>query len=210
MRTLLYVLRADLGDRRDRARLAGRDRRTSRTYLTAHTITGLDADRSRWARSPRRRRSRCSAPTAAASSTPTRRTRSRTRRSSRTSSRCCSVLIIPAALVFIYGRMTGNRRQGYAIYATMMVMFLGAVRRRLHRRGARLAGPARGGPSHRASSPARAAATWKARSSASASPARRSSTSSRRSPRAARSTARSSRSPASAAPSRSRTSRPAR
>jgi len=37
------------------------------------------------------------------------------------------VLIIPAALVFTYGRMTGNRRQGYAIYGTMMVMFLGAV-----------------------------------------------------------------------------------
>jgi potassium-transporting ATPase potassium-binding subunit len=37
------------------------------------------------------------------------------------------VLIIPAALVFTYGRMTGHRRQGYAIYGTMMVMFLGAV-----------------------------------------------------------------------------------
>ncbi len=37
------------------------------------------------------------------------------------------VLMIPAALVFTYGRMTGNRRQGYAIYGTMMVMFLGAV-----------------------------------------------------------------------------------
>ena len=37
------------------------------------------------------------------------------------------VLVIPAALVFIYGRMTGNRRQGYAIYGAMMVMFLGAV-----------------------------------------------------------------------------------
>jgi K+-transporting ATPase ATPase A chain len=37
------------------------------------------------------------------------------------------VLIIPAALVFAYGRMTGNRRQGYAVYATMMVMFLGAA-----------------------------------------------------------------------------------
>jgi K+-transporting ATPase ATPase A chain len=37
------------------------------------------------------------------------------------------VLTIPAALVFMYGRMAGNRRQGYAIYATMMVMFLGAV-----------------------------------------------------------------------------------
>ena len=37
------------------------------------------------------------------------------------------VLLIPAALVFTYGRMTGNRRQGYAIYATMMLMFLGAA-----------------------------------------------------------------------------------
>ena len=37
-----------------------------------------------------------------------------------------AVLIIPAALVFAYGRMTGKRRQGYAIYATMMIMFLGA------------------------------------------------------------------------------------
>jgi K+-transporting ATPase ATPase A chain len=37
------------------------------------------------------------------------------------------VLIIPAALVFMFGRMTGNRRQGYAIYGTMMLMFLGAV-----------------------------------------------------------------------------------
>jgi potassium-transporting ATPase potassium-binding subunit len=37
------------------------------------------------------------------------------------------VLIIPAALVFMYGRITGNRRQGYAIYSAMMVMFLGAV-----------------------------------------------------------------------------------
>jgi potassium-transporting ATPase potassium-binding subunit len=37
------------------------------------------------------------------------------------------VLIIPAALVFAYGRMTGRRRQGYAIYAAMMLMFLGAA-----------------------------------------------------------------------------------
>ncbi len=38
-----------------------------------------------------------------------------------------AVLIIPAALVFTYGRMAGSRRQGYAIYSTMMLMFLGAV-----------------------------------------------------------------------------------
>jgi K+-transporting ATPase ATPase A chain len=38
-----------------------------------------------------------------------------------------AVLIIPAALVLAYGRMVGSRKQGYAIYATMMVMFLGAA-----------------------------------------------------------------------------------
>jgi potassium-transporting ATPase potassium-binding subunit len=38
-----------------------------------------------------------------------------------------AVLVIPAALVFTYGRMVGHRRQGYAIYTTMMVMFLGAA-----------------------------------------------------------------------------------
>ncbi len=38
-----------------------------------------------------------------------------------------SVLVIPAALVFMYGKMVGNRRQGYAIFATMAVMFLGGV-----------------------------------------------------------------------------------
>jgi potassium-transporting ATPase potassium-binding subunit len=38
-----------------------------------------------------------------------------------------AVLLIPAALVFMYGNLTGKRRQGYAIYSTMMIMFLGAV-----------------------------------------------------------------------------------
>ena len=38
-----------------------------------------------------------------------------------------AVLVIPAALVFTYGRIAGNRRQGYALYSAMMLMFLGAV-----------------------------------------------------------------------------------
>ncbi len=39
-----------------------------------------------------------------------------------------AVLVIPAALIFMYGKMTGNRRQGYAIYTTVMIMFLaGAI-----------------------------------------------------------------------------------
>jgi potassium-transporting ATPase potassium-binding subunit len=38
-----------------------------------------------------------------------------------------AVLVIPAALVFMYGRMVSAPRQGYAIYGAMMLMFLGAV-----------------------------------------------------------------------------------
>jgi potassium-transporting ATPase potassium-binding subunit len=34
------------------------------------------------------------------------------------------VLLIPAALIFMYGRMTGNRRQGYTIYGVVAFMFL--------------------------------------------------------------------------------------
>ena len=34
------------------------------------------------------------------------------------------VLLIPAALIFMYGRMTGNRRQGYTIFGVVAFMFL--------------------------------------------------------------------------------------
>jgi K+-transporting ATPase ATPase A chain len=37
------------------------------------------------------------------------------------------VLLIPAALVFMYGKIVGSRRQALAVYATMFVMFFGAV-----------------------------------------------------------------------------------
>jgi potassium-transporting ATPase potassium-binding subunit len=37
------------------------------------------------------------------------------------------VLVIPAALVIAYGRMVGSRRQGYAIYGTMLILFLAGV-----------------------------------------------------------------------------------
>jgi K+-transporting ATPase ATPase A chain len=37
------------------------------------------------------------------------------------------VLLIPAALIFTYGRLTGNRRQGYAVYGVVMFMFLAAA-----------------------------------------------------------------------------------
>ena len=37
------------------------------------------------------------------------------------------VLIIPGALVFMYGKMVGSRRQALAVFATMFIMFFGAV-----------------------------------------------------------------------------------
>jgi K+-transporting ATPase ATPase A chain len=37
------------------------------------------------------------------------------------------VLVIPAGLVWMYGRMVGSRRQATAIFATMFVMFIGGV-----------------------------------------------------------------------------------
>ncbi len=120
-----------------------------------------------------------------------------------------AVLIIPAALIFTYGRMTGRRRQGYTIYGAVMVMFLGACI-------VAYIAEAHGSPAQHAAGctpafcTARSAGTWRARRPASGSPARPCSMSSRRSRRAVRSTVRSSRSPASVARSRWRTCRPAR
>ena len=53
------------------------------------------------------------------------------------------ILLIPAALTATFGRMVGNRRQGWALYAAMLVMLVAGDRRRLRRRAARLAGAAR-------------------------------------------------------------------
>jgi K+-transporting ATPase ATPase A chain len=36
-----------------------------------------------------------------------------------------AILLIPAALTYTFGRMVGDRRQGWALYATMMVLFVG-------------------------------------------------------------------------------------
>jgi K+-transporting ATPase ATPase A chain len=37
------------------------------------------------------------------------------------------ILVIPAALTSVYGRMVGNRRQGWALYSAMLVLFLAGV-----------------------------------------------------------------------------------
>lgn len=38
-----------------------------------------------------------------------------------------AILLIPAATVFMFGEMAGDRRQGYAVFAAMLVLFLGAL-----------------------------------------------------------------------------------
>ena len=74
-----------------------------------------------------------------------------------------SIFAIGAALTNVFGRMVGNQRQGWAILAVMGVLFIAGVTRLLLGRSVR-ARPA----SMRSGSPA---ATWRARRSASASPA---------------------------------------
>ena len=51
------------------------------------------------------------------------------------------ILLIPAALTATFGRMVGNRRQGWALYAAMAVMLVVEHRGRLRRRAERLARP---------------------------------------------------------------------
>ena len=40
---------------------------------------------------------------------------------------CLSILAIPAAFPFLFGRMVGDRRQGWAIYAAMAALFAGVL-----------------------------------------------------------------------------------
>ena len=111
-------------------------RASSRRSGTAPTPPASPARRrpSPSARSPARRRSRCSGRTAAASSTSTRRCRSRTRPGSRTSPRCSRSWPSPPALTSMYGRMVGNRRQGWMVFGAMMTLFLVARGARLRQR----------------------------------------------------------------------------
>ena len=52
------------------------------------------------------------------------------------------ILLIPASLTYTYGRMVGNRRQGWAIFSAMSILFVDRGRGGLHGRAARHAGAA--------------------------------------------------------------------
>ena len=108
------------------------------------------------------------------------------------------ILLIPAALTATFGRMVGARRQGWALYGTMMVLLLVGI-------GVSYGGEQAGSPAQdaagsrpRPTAPTAPAATWRARSSASASPPRPNGPRRRRRPRTAPSTPPSTPTPASA------------
>ncbi len=109
------------------------------------TVDRRRADAGARARPPRRSRSSSSAPTAAASSTSTRAMPFENPTQLSNFVEMLFILLIPAALTATFGRMVGSRRQGWALYAAMLAMFVAGDRRRLPGRAARLAGPARGG-----------------------------------------------------------------
>ena len=72
-------------------------------------------------------RSRCSAPMAAASSTPIPRIRSRIPTALTNLVQMVLIFSIGAALTNVFGRMVGDQRQGWAIFAVMGVLFLAGV-----------------------------------------------------------------------------------
>ena len=104
-------------------------RARSRTSCRMSTSTRSRAPSrpSRWARSRARNPSSSSAPTAAGSSTPTRRIRSRTRRRGPTSCRCWRSSSISAGLTWTFGRMVKKQAHGWALWAAMFVLFFAGV-----------------------------------------------------------------------------------
>jgi K+-transporting ATPase ATPase A chain len=121
-RTLLYVLLP--ASLIYALLLVGRAfRRTCRPIHTAHTLEQPARRRpSRRARWLRRKPSRCWAPTAADSSTPTAPIPLRTPRRSRTSADAFD-LHHSGGLTYTLGRMTGSPGHGWAVLAAMFVLF---------------------------------------------------------------------------------------
>ena len=100
-----------------------------------------------------------------------------------------SILLIPAGLVFMFGKLVGARKQGYAVFAAMFAMFVDRRGRAHAARAARLTGAAARPASTSPPATARAAGTWPTRRCASGSPTRPSGRSRPRTPPTARSTA---------------------
>ena len=99
-------------------------RRSSCSRRKTPKASRSPSKRCRWDPPHRKSRSSNWAPTAAGSSTSIRRIRTKTPRRWRTSSSCLAILIISAALCYTFGVMVGDTRQGWAILAAMLVIFI--------------------------------------------------------------------------------------
>ena len=102
-------------------------------YLDISTLAGGEQTTRASARPPRRSRSSSSAPTAAASSTSTPSMPFENPTALSNFVELLFILLIPAALTATFGRMVGSRRQGWALYAAMLVLLRRRHRRRLRR-----------------------------------------------------------------------------
>ena len=101
---------------------------------------------SRSARSPRRKPSSSSAPTAAASSTPIAAHPFENPNAISNILSIWSMLLIAAALPYTFGRMVGDTRQGWALLAAMLAILVAGVARRLLGGSARQSDPDRARP----------------------------------------------------------------
>ena len=122
-RSLAYILLPLALHPRGDPRLAGR-RPDVRRACDRDDASRAASRRSRAARPRRRSRSSSSARTAAASTTRTRPCRSRTRPAFTNFLEMLSILLIPAAQVFMFGRMVSARRQALPIFGAMFAMFV--------------------------------------------------------------------------------------
>ena len=141
-RSLLYVLLPICRARRDPAR---RDRGTADARALPERPRpdrALADDRHRPGRLAGGDQAACPA-TAAGSSTPTPRTPSRTPPAISNFVEILLMLLIPAAFTATFGRMIGRPRQGWALYAAMLAIFVAGTARHLRRRDARHPRPAR-------------------------------------------------------------------
>ncbi len=115
------------------AGVAGRGADASTATSTATLVEPMkDADGkagdragpSPWGRRPRRSPSSNWAPTAAASSTPTPPIRFENPTPLSNFLEMLAILLIPAALCYTFGKMVGDTRQGWAVLAAMIVIFV--------------------------------------------------------------------------------------
>ena len=124
-RCTLYILCRSASS--SRCSWSGRACRRRSAPMSTRPRSKAPSRPSRSARSPRRSRSRCSAPMAAASSTPMPSHPFENPTALSNFVQIISIFALGASLTNVFGRMVGNQRQGWAILAVMGVLFIAGV-----------------------------------------------------------------------------------